>query len=379
MIPASQSAQPVGPDMRVSHYSVVSGPLDDGSSVVLNTTFGTLDRIPGDEANLFDSVRRLDPPVQHAALQSLPAAVREALAARGHLTDRTEEAGHEFADAISDALHAATTRLPAFLIVPNLDCNYRCTCCFERPLQRTIHTASTDIRHHRDNVVMTPALADAAFRAIDAIEADSDRKTEQLVLYGGEPLDRRNLAVVRHIVGEAKRRGKRFSAISSQGHWPFLLACSVPCAPIPRINSGTWWVRLKSTSPKSCGCICSRSMPLALAGAFPYEPASATPNAFRRGATVLRHRQCCCTSGYITTSRGAATPDTPSMPGFTAGGWRTKPVPAGMSPAAITRSWSQRWASWPPTARPHGASLGDAVKSARSHSAPAPAETPHRR
>ena len=173
--------------MRVSHYSVVSGPLDDGSSVVLNTTFGTLDRIPGDEANLFDSVRRLDPPVQHAALQSLPAAVREALAARGHLTDRTEEAGHEFADAISDALHAATTRLPAFLIVPNLDCNYRCTCCFERPLQRTIHTASTDIRHHRDNVVMTPALADAAFRAIDAIEADSDRKTEQLVLYGGAP------------------------------------------------------------------------------------------------------------------------------------------------------------------------------------------------
>lgn len=203
--------------MRVSHYSVASDPLDDESVVLFSTTFGTLDRVSAAEAGFLEATRNLTPDAQDRALRALPREARESLLERGHLTDQGPDDEHAFANAIVDALHEGATGMPSFMIVPNLDCNYRCTYCFERPMQKTIRIASSEISHQRSNVVMTPAMVDAAFRAIGEIEAQTGSRAPHLVLYGGEPLDRTNLDIVRCIVERAEREGRYFSAISN-GH-----------------------------------------------------------------------------------------------------------------------------------------------------------------
>lgn len=104
------------------------------------------------------------------------------------------------------------------MIVPNLDCNYRCTYCFERPLQNTLKSEVADISHHKSNVVMRPQQIGWIYDAISHLRAEAGIEDRgQIILYGGEPLDRRNYDAVAQIVTQGLARGNFFAVITN-GH-----------------------------------------------------------------------------------------------------------------------------------------------------------------
>lgn len=138
---------------------------------------------------------------------------------RGHLTEMSREKEKTLVRALSASLHEYFKKHPAYLIVPNFDCNYRCTYCYERPLQNGLKKTSSAISYKKKNVVMDSEMIDAVYRSIDAIDARlevSERNT-LLSLYGGEPLDASNKDVIFELVEKGQSRGYRFSAITN-GH-----------------------------------------------------------------------------------------------------------------------------------------------------------------
>lgn len=161
-------------------------------------------------APLRDSVSVADP------LSSLPAELREQLASRGYLTEVSHDQERATVCEIAQALHELQRHSPSFLLVPSFDCNYRCTYCFERPLQNEL------LRKQSGGVssgfVMTPELVESAFSSIQRIQEEAGCKGGgQVILYGGEPLDARNKDIVYRIVSAGRARGFTFAAISN-GH-----------------------------------------------------------------------------------------------------------------------------------------------------------------
>lgn len=226
--------------MRLSRYAILSEKNDDGTWVVMHGITGALDIVSsGVVAGLrrfgefrmaqgrFLSDIDVPDPADHRPLTD---SERATLADRGYLTDVADEVEQDAVRTIAAVLHDEAARTPSFLVLPSLDCNYRCTYCFERPVQleltrtdRTRHPELNllDIRasHANANVVMTPEMVDALYEAIRAAQAKHEdvRQTGQIVLYGGEPLDAANESIVRYIVTEGTRRGFRFAAITN-GH-----------------------------------------------------------------------------------------------------------------------------------------------------------------
>ncbi len=207
--------------LRFSSYSILSFPLSDGSYALLNGISGALDWIPqwlG--ARLENVLASRDAQAESELVQALDAATLDSFRERGHLTTLSPDQEREQVCAIAAALHDAAAKRPSFLIVPNLDCNYRCTYCFERPLQNSlyqIHLAAASPSSPR-KVVMTRDQVDAAYRAIVQLQRQATGSTGgQLILYGGEPLDREIKAVVSYIVSRGLQHGYSFAAVTN-GH-----------------------------------------------------------------------------------------------------------------------------------------------------------------
>lgn len=226
--------------MRLSRYTVVSEQNDDGTWVLLHGVTGSLDLVTSDivaglrrfgdfkaaQGEVFDP-QRLPAPEDFPSLSSDELRF---LADRGYLTDVTDEEEQALVAEVASVLHDEAAKKPSFLALPTLDCNYRCTYCFERPVQNSLRKCGEhhreelkvlDIRasHHAGNVVMTNETADAMFAAIAEVQEmhGDEREGGQIVLYGGEPLDSANEEVVRYIVEQGRRRGFKFSAVSN-GH-----------------------------------------------------------------------------------------------------------------------------------------------------------------
>ena len=226
--------------MRLSRYAVVSSQNDNGTWVLLHGVTGALDLVTSDiiaglqrfgqfrgsQGTLFESAHLPDP----SGYPELSDREVAALTDRGYLTEQSDEKEQEWVAAVAGVLHDEASRQPSFLALPTLDCNYRCTYCFERPVQNNLRTHDghrrielmpLDIRasHAAGNVVMTPARVDAMYAAMGAIrEMHGDtRAGGQIVLYGGEPLDAANEPVVRYMVEQGRARNFRFSTITN-GH-----------------------------------------------------------------------------------------------------------------------------------------------------------------
>lgn len=204
--------------MRFSSYSILSDPLPGGGYILMNSLSGALDLVDNElGAQLAPAIwaehgEWLDELVPQLSRQTF-----EDFVERGHLTERSFEEEKAAVVTIAAAMHDALVDKPRFMIVPNLDCNYRCTYCFERPLQNALKSPGADISHLKDNVVMTPARIDSIFTAIGNVQGEARESGGQIVLYGGEPLEARNLAVVEEIVRLGRARGFYFAAITN-GH-----------------------------------------------------------------------------------------------------------------------------------------------------------------
>ncbi|MEG3166122.1 SPASM domain-containing protein [Sphingomonas sp. PB2P19] len=168
----------------------------DGYRVWINSLTGAIDRVP---------------PSAGAAFADMGSDSLATLVARGHLTDLDpEQQRFQALEAWSmmDGVHRKKAKI---VICPSMDCNFRCTYCFEAPLQARIDSGQMPTRAAH----MTRAQVAHIFTSFDDLLPFNDSIANHITLFGGEPLWARNLDVVTDIVERARARSMTVSAVSN--------------------------------------------------------------------------------------------------------------------------------------------------------------------
>jgi len=131
------------------------------------------------------------------------------LTTRGYLTEKTPEAERAYVEELGRRVHAVLKKhaSPGFLIVPTYSCNLRCTYCYEKGLQ----TRGVSWLEKR----LSEEMTEAALEAMARIDGPAGRQ-KCMTLYGGEPLQKSNETMIRHLYEKACGRGfRQFSAITN--------------------------------------------------------------------------------------------------------------------------------------------------------------------
>ena len=198
---------------RLSSYSIFSEPLENGGYVILNGLTGAMDFMTNETA--LDLIKyQFKPNLPNNLLDK--DSFSEFIE-RGHITNLSHDDEREQMRSTSKLLSEIEKETPCFVIVPNLDCNYRCTYCFERPLQNKISFTNKDITTNFNTVVSDQQI-DSIFKTIEFIKSKPKTKPlDQIILYGGEPLSKENKDVVYKIVNHRSAREFTFVAITN-GH-----------------------------------------------------------------------------------------------------------------------------------------------------------------
>lgn len=197
--------------LRLSSYSVMSSPLPKGGYAILNGITGAIDLISEELAELLlGLIENYNRHTINIPIELLSQDLLDDFIERGHFTYFSHEEEKKQVAYVAGILHDAEAKNPRFVIVPNLDCNYRCTYCFERPLQKSLNG---DI-----NTVMNDHQIDRMFNCIEKIQKEAGASGGQIILYGGEPLDSKNKDVIYKIVNHEKGKDFTFSAITNGHH-----------------------------------------------------------------------------------------------------------------------------------------------------------------
>jgi uncharacterized protein len=129
-------------------------------------------------------------------LNELPDTRRRYLASRGYLTEASLHEERRQLKAVASQA-AAKRRRPRFYIMPTLECNLRCSYCFEHRLRKMARKQSLL------NVRLTRARIELAFRAMNAL--CSQEHPRSVTLYGGEALMPDNRTCIETILQIAQR------------------------------------------------------------------------------------------------------------------------------------------------------------------------------
>jgi uncharacterized protein len=226
------------PMLRLSNYSILSDPLPGGGYALMNGGNGAIDLISNDLARTLSQrfgfrgeQGRRQPPANGCAAAPLSDEAAEFLQQRGHLTRLSPQEERDRVGLLADALHEEQKQRPVFMIVPSFDCNYRCTYCFERPLQKGLVSINSPINYEKKNVVMSPTHVSALYECIARIKKAAGDTTRggRITLYGGEPLNADNKATVFEIVRQGAAHGFVFAAISNGHDWEHFLPVMGEC------------------------------------------------------------------------------------------------------------------------------------------------------
>ena len=194
---------------RLSSYMIVSDRLKNGGYAVLNGLSGTVELI---SESLFQVLQRVletnDSHVLYIENDLLPPDVFQLFIRRGLLIGINHDEEREYARIMASSLHKVSSEHPSAVIVPDLDCNYRCVYCFEKSLQSGLKGRKTK---------MNKQDIDAVYRSIDQIELEIGPINKTISLFGGEPLLSANKSVVEYIIECGQQRGHNIFA-STNGH-----------------------------------------------------------------------------------------------------------------------------------------------------------------
>lgn len=195
--------------LRLSSYLILSDRLENGGYAALSGLSGAIELISEGLYELLHEIIQNSPPqLLRIEEDSLPPDILETFIKRGHITEASHEEERAYVKNVASALHELAARQPGVVIIPNLDCNYRCTYCFEKPLHSNLKKRKTK---------MGIGDVDAVYRAIAQLESESGFTTEKITLYGGEPLCAENMEIVMHIIDRGIEKGYKFAAVTN-GH-----------------------------------------------------------------------------------------------------------------------------------------------------------------
>ncbi len=184
--------------LRVSSY-IIPTEVDTDKYILVHGYSGAVDLVDSDVAALLAAGDKAD-------LSSLDDDTRTTLESRGYLTEKTRDEEVEYVARMARALHRRSQLIyAAFTFAVTYDCNFRCPYCFERD----------SVAACGGNRTMTREVVDAAFKAIESVNAQRPRPSRHITLFGGEPLLKENLPIVEYIVEQAQERGFTLSAVTN--------------------------------------------------------------------------------------------------------------------------------------------------------------------
>ena len=134
----------------------------------------------------------------------------DVLTARGYVTRKTKEEEHDYVSRLAALLHRDSKRYgKSFMFLVSYDCNFRCPYCYEAGISGNGRSWSKK--------TFTKELVDNAYDAMVEIEPDREKHHKTITLYGGEPLLKENVEIVRYIVNKGTELGYNFHAVTN-GH-----------------------------------------------------------------------------------------------------------------------------------------------------------------
>lgn len=191
--------------MRVSKYCIyVPLPTREQYALVHGYT-GAIDLV---SKSLADKLQTWEAENRPDCEELLGANVVDLLMSRGYLTQKDPDEEKEFVCQFAKMLHKKDAlKRSKFFIIPSLNCQLRCTYCFERDVQ------NKGSREQWLKTIMSRNMVDAAFEAMAKLQIEPTRNP--ITLYGGEPFTTANLKIISYILELGREQGYRFAAITN--------------------------------------------------------------------------------------------------------------------------------------------------------------------
>ena len=186
-------------DYRLSSYTIVTE-LDHepDCACMIHGYTGAIDVVNKDIVAFLEShniFKKSDIPCSETT--------QETLEKRGYITTRTAKEETEYVEQFAKALFKKETILGSgFTVVMSYDCNFCCPYCFEKGIRR-------------DTTTFTHEMTDKLYQTIETIAPDKKLRSNEITLYGGEPLMKENKEAVTYFIKRGKELGFTFSAITN--------------------------------------------------------------------------------------------------------------------------------------------------------------------
>ena len=182
--------------MQLSNYEIIL-PLEDKAHYLLFNglyfAFDVVDKAFGLALSAGD-------------IGALPKDERSRLISRGHITDSPETEREDLEILAALDRKVSIERSLSLLMLPTYDCNFRCPYCFES------HRLSCGKEWLKRT--MSKELVDVIFEAVEK-EKQRGGKVDGLELYGGEPLLKENVELIRYISKKAIDAGMTLGAVTN--------------------------------------------------------------------------------------------------------------------------------------------------------------------
>lgn len=185
--------------MRVSTYEIVlplrnhAGQIIDGYSLWINGLYGAID--------IYENSVRSDD------ILSIPLEKKMKMIKRGHLTKKTVKEEMDDLRILSKIYEKVVGRCGMSLVImPTYDCNFRCPYCFEK---HRLNNGDKWLEH-----VIDKKMVDAIFNVMQTYK-EKGYDLGGCTFYGGEPLLKKNVDIIKYICSKAKENNMGLSAITN--------------------------------------------------------------------------------------------------------------------------------------------------------------------